>query len=152
MLSSVNAETRNNVLKVLGADMENSKFKNITFHPELQNTWSRWMKQGLPDKNKTEIIELYNRKGDYTEAPKVNLEITPLLTEIAKKRDQHFVDTQNCVGTALTALGAAVSMILDPPTEGVDEQVLTDFLSHAGQILTGVFYQQSVASPLSLHS
>jgi len=55
------------------------------------------------------------------------------------------VDTQNCVGTALTALGAAVSMILDPPTEGVDEQVLTDFLSQAGQILTGVFYQQSVA-------
>jgi len=92
--SSADAETRNNVLKVLGADMENSKFKNITFHPELQNTWSRWMKQGH---------------------------------------------------TALTALGAAVSMILDPPAEGVDEQVLTDFLSHAGQILTGVFYQQSVA-------
>jgi len=44
------------------------------------------MKQGLPDKNKTEIIELYNRKGDlYTEAPKVNLEITPLLTEIERK-------------------------------------------------------------------
>jgi len=75
MPSSANAETRNNVLNVLGADMENSKFKNIIFHPELQNTWSRWMKQGLQD-------------------------------------------TQNCVGTALTVLGAAVSMILDPPTEG----------------------------------
>jgi len=75
------------------------------------------------NKNKTEIIKLYNRKRDlYTKASKVNLEITPLLTEIAKKRDQHFVDTQNCVGTTLTALGAAISMILDPPTEGVDEQ------------------------------
>jgi len=57
MPSSANAETRNNVLKVLGADVENSKFKNIIFHPGLKNTWSRWMKQGLPDRNKTEIIE-----------------------------------------------------------------------------------------------
>ncbi|XP_077256832.1 uncharacterized protein LOC143894447 [Temnothorax americanus] len=136
---------RDNVLKVLGVDLNESKFKNVKYHPELKNTWSKWMKEGLPEKNKKEIIELYNRKGDlYTEAPKINLEIVPLLSEIAKKRDEHFVETQNCVGTALAALGAAVSMLIDPPEEGLDEDVFTDYLSHAGQILTDVFHEQSL--------
>lgn len=111
----------------------------------MANTWLKWKNEGLPDKNKN-ILELYNRKGEfYTETPKLNLEIVPLLSEIAKKRDQHFVDTQNCVGTAIAALGAAVSMLLDPPEEGVDENIFTDYISHAGQILTDVFHQQSVA-------
>lgn len=137
---------RDNVLRALGVDLNESKFKEVKYHPELKNTWSKWMKQGLPEKNKKEILELYNRKGElFTEAPKVNLEIIPLLSEIAKKRDQHFLETQNCVGTALAALGAAVSMLVNPPEEGLDEDVFTDYLSHAGQILTDVFYQQSVA-------
>ncbi|CAD6215478.1 GSCOCG00011217001-RA-CDS, partial [Cotesia congregata] len=92
------------------------------------------------------ILGLDTNEGDfYTEAPKLNLEIIPLLSDIAKKRDEHFAETQNCVGTALCALGAAVSLLLDQPEEGVDEDALTNYISHAGQILTDVFYQQSVA-------
>lgn len=111
------------------------------------------MKQGLPEKNKLEIMELYNRKGDlYTQAPKMNLEIVPLLTEVAKKRDQHFLETQNCVGTALAALGAAVSMLIDPPEEGLDEDIFTDYLSHAGQILIEVFPSITGSSEIVHHS
>lgn len=107
----------------------------------------KWKVGSLPEKNKKEILEAYNRKGEfYTESSlKLNLEIAPLLTDIAKKRDQHFAETQNCIGTAIAALGAAVSMLLDPPEEDVDEDAFTDYISHAGQILTDVFYQQSVA-------
>ncbi|XP_044577643.1 uncharacterized protein LOC123260554 [Cotesia glomerata] len=106
----------------------------------------KWKIEGLPEKNKKEILESYKRKGDfYTEALKLNLEIIPLLSDIAKKRDEHFAETQNCVGTALCALGAAVSLLLDQPEEGVDEDALTNYISHMGQILTDVFYQQSVA-------
>ncbi|RLU21563.1 hypothetical protein DMN91_005936 [Ooceraea biroi] len=137
---------RDNVLKVLGVDLNESKFKEVKYHPELLDAWSKWIKQGLPAKNKQELLELYNRKEDlYTEAPKVNLEIIPLLSDITKKRDQHFLETQNCVGTALAALGVAVSMLIDPPEDGLDEDTFMDYLSHAGQVLTDVFYQQSVA-------
>ncbi|XP_070518817.1 uncharacterized protein [Cardiocondyla obscurior] len=138
-------DTSTNVLKALGIDPNDTKFKMIKYHPEMKNTWQKWKNEGLPDKNKKEILELYNRKADlYVEAPKLNLEIIPLFSEIAKKRDQHFVDTQNCVGTAITSLGTAVSMILDPPEEGIDEDTLTNYISHAGQILTDVFHQQSI--------
>lgn len=86
----------------------------------------------------------------YAEAPKLNLEIVPMTTDIAKKRDQHFVETQNCIRTALTALGATVSMIIAPPEEGIDEDILTDYLSHAGQIMSDVFHQQSNARKSSI--
>lgn len=136
---------KDNVLKVLGID-PTCTYKEIKYHPELSNTWSKWMVEGLPEKNKKEILESYNRRSDfYSEAPKLNLEIVPLLTDIAKKRDQHFTETQNCVGTAISALGAAVSMLIEPSEEGVDEDMLTDYISHAGQILTDIFHQQSVA-------
>ena len=71
-----------------------------------------------------------------------------MLTDIAKKRDQHFKNTQNCVGTAISALGAAVSLLLDPPKGGLDEDLFTDYISHAGQILTNVFFQQTEARKL----
>lgn len=87
------------------------------------------VKQGLLEKNKNKIMELYNRKGElYTKARKANLEIVPLLSEIAKKRDQHFVGTQNCVGIALADLSVAVSMLVDFP-EDLDEDIFTDYLS-----------------------
>lgn len=136
---------KDNVLKVLGMDPI-CTYKEVKYHPELYNTWFKWMIEGLPEKNKKEILETYNRRGEfYSEAPNLNLEIVPLLNDVAKKRDQHFADTQNCVGTAILALAAAVSAILDPPEDGVDEDLLTDYISQAGQILTEVFHQQSVA-------
>ncbi|CAD6225623.1 GSCOCG00011845001-RA-CDS [Cotesia congregata] len=117
--------SRDDILKILGFDAKDSTFK---------------------DKNKKEILQSYNRKGEfYTEAPKINLEVVPLLSEIAKKRDQHFLETQNCVGTAISALGAAVSLLLDLPKEGLDEDLFTTYISHAGQILTDVFFQQTEA-------
>ncbi|CAD6212599.1 GSCOCG00012812001-RA-CDS, partial [Cotesia congregata] len=131
--------------KILGMD-QTCTYKEAKYMSELNNTWSKWMIEGLPEKNKKDILESYNTKGDfYTESPKLNLELGPLLTDIAKKRDQHFADTQSCVGTALSALGAAVSLLLEPPEEGLDEDLFTDYISHAGQILSDVYYQQSVA-------
>lgn len=70
------------------------------------------MRDGLSEKKRSQILETYLRKeGLYTEAPKVNTGIIPILTDIAKKRDNHFVDTQNCVRTAILALGVAISNV-----------------------------------------
>ncbi|XP_063984940.1 uncharacterized protein LOC135166543 [Diachasmimorpha longicaudata] len=128
---SLDATDKDNILKVSGVDVNESKSKKVKFHAKLKNTWSKWVKQGLPEKNKSEILESYNRKGDlFTEAP---------------KRDQPFSETQNCIGSALIALGGAISMLIDPPGDGLDEDIFTDYLSQAGQLLTDVFFQQSLA-------
>lgn len=139
-------EISEEVSKILGEDEEAAKLIEVTIHPGLKKRWQKWMKEGLPKKNKKKILEIYPKKGElYTEAPKVNLKILPALTEIAVKRDNHFVETQNEVGAAISALAAAVSMMLDEPEEGIDQEKFMRYLCDTGQLLTDVFYQQSVA-------
>lgn len=138
--------SKDDFLKVLEVDPNDCKFKDVKYHPELKNAWLKWEKEGLPEKNKREILEAYNRKGEfYTEAPKLNLEIASLLTDIAKKRDQHSVETQNCVGTAISALRAAVYILTDPPEVGLNEDWFTDYISHAVWIPIDIFNKQSLA-------
>ncbi|XP_011865448.1 PREDICTED: uncharacterized protein LOC105560706 [Vollenhovia emeryi] len=137
---------REEIKKLLGIDPNDSKQLKLNFHEELRNTWTKWMKDGLPEAKKKQILELYSRKEEfYTEAPKLNTDIIPALTDIAKKRDEHFVNTQNCVGTAISALGAAISMILETPEEGIDQEKFSDLLCHAGQLLTEIFHEHSIA-------
>nr|XP_034194190.1 uncharacterized protein LOC117610664 [Osmia lignaria] len=104
------------------------------------------MQEGYPEDKKKNILETYPRKDDfYTEAPKVNIEIGPVMTEVALKRDEHFAETQNCIGSAISALGAAVSMILEEPEDGIDQEALMKYLCDTGKLLTDVFHQQSKA-------
>lgn len=82
----IDNESVGNALKILGVDPNNTKFKDVKYHPELKNTWLKWVLEGLPEKNKTDILESYDRKGEfYSGSPQVNLEITPILTDIAKR-------------------------------------------------------------------
>lgn len=93
------------MLDILGDDPSSTKKIAVDFHPELKIRWEKWLREGFPDDDKKAILEKYPRKGElYVEAPKINIEIVSVMTDIAKKRDGHFADTQNSVGSALSAL------------------------------------------------
>lgn len=135
------------ILDLLEDDPNASKELTVKFHPELKRKWEKWMQKGFPEENKKAILQKYPRKQELysEEAPKVNLEIVSILSEIAIKRDHHFLETQNCVGSAISALAAAVSLILEDPDDGIDQGMLIKYLCDAGKLFTDVFYQQSVA-------
>ncbi|XP_039306068.1 uncharacterized protein LOC120357976 [Solenopsis invicta] len=134
------------MLDILGEDPSSTKEITVDFHPELKIRWEKWLREGFPDDDKKPILEKYPRKGELlVEAPKVNLEIVPVMTDIAKKRDGHFIDTQNTVGSALSALGATISMILNEPEDGIDSETLITYLCDAGKLMTDVFHKHSVA-------
>lgn len=129
--------------RILGKDQDASKLLEIKFHSELKDRWmQKWMQDELPKENKKNRYRRYihGREISSPKAPKENLKVAPVLTEIATKRDQHFIETQNCIGSAISALGAAVSMILDVPKEGINHEKFTKYLCNAGQLLTDVFY------------
>jgi len=79
------------------------------------------------------------------EAPKVNVEILPVLSDTAKKRDAHFADTQNSLGSALSALGAAISLIINGADDEVDQENLTTYLCDAGKLMCDAFHKHSIA-------
>ncbi|XP_043468128.1 uncharacterized protein LOC122502245 [Leptopilina heterotoma] len=103
------------------------------------------MKEGIKEDPLNKILDKYPREGSFrTEAPKVNPELSPALTEIAVKRDKHFSLTQKCVGSALISLGSAISMILDDSNEGTDRLVLIERSGDTGRPLANIFHQQTV--------
>lgn len=60
------------------------------------------------------------------------------MTPMATKRNQHFIDTQNCVGSAIGALNSAISMMLNPG-EDIDQEKFSDDFPHTGQLLTDIY-------------
>ncbi|XP_044007408.1 uncharacterized protein LOC122851937 [Aphidius gifuensis] len=131
------------LIKSLGDDPTIPK-STLNDHAEIKSRWGNWKNKGLPEKTKKEILEKYPRNGDmHLEAPKVNLPVP--MTPMATKRDQHFIETQNCVGSAIGALSSAISMMLNAaPGEDIDQEEFSEYLSHTGQLLTDIFYQLSM--------
>lgn len=141
----VEEELDDELLEVLGEEVEDSG-PQVKVNEKLKKWWKGWMEKGLTEETRKELIKKYPRNGEFgTEAPKVNLEIQRHLTEIAKKRDEHFIQTQSCVGTALSSLSAAVSMLTEVSTEPVNQTLLLKYLWDTGKILSEVFHQQSEA-------
>lgn len=119
---------------------------DISINETIKKQWSQWIANGLKEETRKELVKNYFREGPLrTEAPKINMEIVSHLSEIAKKRDQHFADTQNCVGSSLISLGAAISMLMENPEDGVDHMQLMKYLWDTGKLMTDVFNQHSVA-------
>lgn len=131
------------ILQMIGKEPENSS--ELKFQEEVKTIWRKFMSEGLLEKTKNAIIEKYPREGElHAEAPKINLEVQPVVTEIAKKRDQHFINTQNSAGSAIVALSAAVSMIVNQSEEALDYTKFVGYLCDAGKLLADIFYQISI--------
>lgn len=119
------------ILDILGENSNLSKHINVTFHPELKTRWEKWIREGFPEEEKKIILEKYPRKSElFVEAPKVNREMFYMMSNIAKARDKHFDKIQNS-GSALSALGAVISLIISNPEDGIDQEILTTYLCDA---------------------
>jgi len=93
------------------------------------------------------------------EAPLLNPEIAAQLYESAKTRDVHLAGIQNCVGSAIAAVGSIATYalesiqtpkILEDSSEGspvVEDNytALVSCASDAGRLITDVLHQLSVA-------
>ncbi|KAL0100539.1 hypothetical protein PUN28_019689 [Cardiocondyla obscurior] len=61
-----------------------------------------------------------------------------MMSDIAKARDEHFVKTQNSVGSALSALSAAISLIINDPKDSIDQEILTKYLASRRSYITPI--------------
>lgn len=129
---------------MIGEHPNPGKKTNIKINEELKVRWEKLLQEGIQEGEKKQYMDIYPRNTNlYTEAPKLNLEILPLINDVTMKRDAHFTVTQNSVGSAITAIAAAVSMILEDPEDGIDQQVLMKYLCDSGKLLSETFYQLS---------
>lgn len=134
------------ILEKLGEDPTSCSPEDTDFHPDLSRRWKVWLVSGIPKDVKVALLDKYSRKGPcQLEAPGLNPEVGATLSEPAKKRDQHFADSQNSIGSALSALGSSISILISENEEEIDKLDLIEKLCDAGKLLTDLFHAESNA-------
>lgn len=98
---------------VLGADPTAENKKLLELHQSLVARWPIWLSEGLPKESKDQVLEKYPRKGNINvETPELSEEVLATLNESGVKRDKLFTAEQNLVGSAMSAVGKSITMIL----------------------------------------
>lgn len=141
-VSSLDEET----LKLLGDDPEKDESEKFSLQQDLAQRWKGWISSGLKKDMLEELLKKYGRSGNCPlDAPMLNPEIMASLSEVTTKRDKHFVQSQKMIGSAMVALGTAITMLLVNNDEGIDRLQLIENLCDAGKLLAATHYKESLA-------
>ncbi|XP_015126959.1 uncharacterized protein LOC107048333 [Diachasma alloeum] len=126
------------VLEVLGADPSKSQELEVSLEGELEARWTFWLTKPLEKEVLDKLMNSYPRSSTKCqfEAPKLNPEILAISTDALIERDKKFCASQNLTGSALVALGTAISDLLQ--NEEVDKLDLLQKLCDAGKLMTQI--------------
>lgn len=126
------------ILDVLGADPSKPLNTQISIQSDVEARWSFWLASSLKKEELDSLMEQYPRSSTKClfEAPRLNPEIASISTEALIQRDKKFCASQNLSGSALVALGAAISSLISE--EEVDKLTLLKNLCDAGKMMTQV--------------
>ncbi|XP_063995620.1 uncharacterized protein LOC135172977 [Diachasmimorpha longicaudata] len=140
------------ILEILGADPSKPPDTEISLHGDLESRWSFWLSSNLQKDELTKLMERYPRKSTKClfEAPTLNPEIASISTEALVQRDKRFCASQNLSGSALVALGVAISSLLSE--DDVDKLALIQNLYDAGKMMTQVHHGFSLTRPAFISS
>lgn len=129
-------------LKILGEDPSESKSKKIVLQKSLQTRWTNWIINGLNNEMKNELLSKYSC-AEVLEGQKLNPALVASLAPSTIKRDNHFIDSQNLIGSAMTALNVAISPIIEK--KEIDQKALFETISDASKLLAEAHYSQLTA-------
>lgn len=139
-------ELDDQILKLLGVEDSHPRTNETILHPQLASNWNSIISKGLSETQKDEIINKYPLSGNCNlAAPILNPEIRSAFPETTTKRDTFFVKTQNLAGSALAALGTAITILLNDKDGGVDKLDLLEKLTDAGKLITELHHEKSIA-------
>lgn len=124
-----------------GEDPPASNALDYELHPSLANRWKHFTTNGIPKEEKDKLLEKYARRGGF-EAPELSREIFAVLSESRKKRDEYLAETQRLIGSALVALGAAMSSLLNEQ-ESIDKLSLLEKINDAAKLICEIHYRQT---------
>lgn len=135
------------ILNFLGDNPKISKAIDPNLHKDILDCVEGWIAEGIPKEDREKLVKKYSRP-EILDAPKLNPEVEPAMHEAAVKRDKHFLEGQNMIGSAITSVGSALSQILTADDEGLDELLIIERLSDTIKFLADLFNRQTVCREL----
>ncbi|XP_050306220.1 uncharacterized protein LOC126743261 [Anthonomus grandis grandis] len=121
----------------------------LSFGPPLQEdmveTWKSIVDNGLDLNEKSDLIKKYAtpENASFLGTPKLNEFLERMLSESVKQRDTRLMQLQCQIGSGISAIGQAITSILNEEGEG-DKPYIKP-LCDAGRLLTDVFHIETSA-------
>ncbi|KAJ8915251.1 hypothetical protein NQ315_014758 [Exocentrus adspersus] len=135
-----------NILALFGEDPLQVPTSSVQLQPDLVSRWNNILSNGLPKERRDQLLHKYPKEGrGLLNAPILNPEVVSIMQEPATKRDAHLKEAQEITGSALVALGHAISSILNEDEEGVDRANLLENLADTGKLLAELHHIQSTS-------
>lgn len=126
-------ELDDEILQVLGEDPSASQALDFDLHSSIATRWRHWVEKGVKKEEREQLFEKYPRREGFI-APELNQVLIAAMSEAAVRRDAYAMKCQQAVGSALMALGAAVSTLLDEP-ESIDKVAFLENLNDAAKFM-----------------
>ncbi|XP_034941316.1 uncharacterized protein [Chelonus insularis] len=131
---------------ILGKDPRLKNTNIASIHPEVAARWSSWIPEGLEKEIKENLIAAYPRAENVLLEPQIlNEEVAVIMQPAAKKRDEHAVETQKSLGSAMIALGLGISLILkEKVIKDEHRNLLLEYVSDAGMLMAETHHQMAI--------
>jgi hypothetical protein len=134
-----------NVLLLLGGTPANVNGPDVTLHAQLASIWQNSLVQGLASDELSCLTEKYKRpiNCEQLEPPEINEMVAQVMSGGNKNRDQTLCSSQKQLTTALSALGQAITRMLDITHQNGSTELkesMLQFLGDSGRLLTHLFY------------
>jgi hypothetical protein len=134
-----------NVLLLLGGTPANVNGPDVTLHTQLASIWQNSLVQGLASDELSRLTEKYKRpiNCEQLEPPEINEMVAQVMSGGNKNRDQTLCSSQKQLTTALSALGQAITRMLDITHQNGSTELkesMLQFLGDSGRLLTHLFY------------
>ncbi|XP_050312687.1 uncharacterized protein LOC126747827 [Anthonomus grandis grandis] len=132
------------VLSILGYDLAPKRNISPPFQKEVALSWEDMLKKGLLEDERVSLMNKYTPPENcpLLEAPKVNQEVLKVMRDVIARRDKKISELQNQVGSAISALGQALTNLLKD-IEKEDNRVVIQLVNDAARLLLDFHQKQS---------
>lgn len=130
------------ILDALGEPIGKAEILGPPINEEIAKRWGRVLVEGLTKETRDAIIKktLIPENFDISKAPKLNLEISTVLSDNMKNRDKLFEKSQNQLGLGLAGLSNLASSLI---TEDLTKVDILKRLSEVSQIFLDLHHENT---------
>ena len=131
------------IIDLLGEEGEEKENTTI-LHSEIKKRWQSILKDGLGKQTKEILMKKYEIPKNCTELtpPQLNDIIKAVLNDAGLNSDKRIVEKQKKLGLAISALGLALSKLVEQNSQENKETIET--LSDSCRLLCDIFHSDSV--------
>lgn len=138
-----------NFKALLGEDPTKSKARKMQIHSQLRSRWQHYALNGLSKEERDEALQKYEIPEDL-EAPLLNEQIQTRISDRLVRKDGYRLEIQKSTSAAMTALGAALTMMDTPEEDGFEDDDILECLIDAGKLLADMQFKQSESRKMGI--